>query len=129
MGSSLANLAVYIRNPDLTNPVRDCGIKGMSGGMDENIACLQAIGFDLPCAQIWYYNTANTRAKCLNPCLTALNRPYHLPDGSPNKCIQCDEEKSGPVFKAVSGRTRRNSGLPTALCRPCETISPIIHIY
>jgi len=36
---------------------------------------------------------------------------------------------SGPVFKAVAGRTRRNSGLASALCRPCESVYPLEHVY
>lgn len=59
--SSLANLAVYIRRPDLTDPVRDCGLQGIVDGEDANIACLMALGFDEACAQIWCYNTVNTR--------------------------------------------------------------------
>jgi hypothetical protein len=127
--SSLANLVVYIRNTDLTEPVRDCSLKGMTGSMEDSIKCLQEIGFDLPCAQIWYYNIVSTRTQCLSECISALDLPYQQPDGTPNDCILCDEDKSGPVFKTVSGRTRRNSGLPTALCRPCETITPILHKY
>ncbi len=120
--SSLKNLAVYMRYGDLTEPVRACAISG-------GIECLEALGFDLPCAQIWYYNTVNTRAECLTECIAALNEPHHFEDGSLNDCIQCDEDRSGSVFKAVAARTRRNSGLPTALCRPCETVSPVIHNY
>lgn len=127
--SSFENLAVYIRIIDLTTPVRSCGMKNIVLPPQNGIACLQKLGFDLPCAQIWYYNTANTRAKCLIECLVGLAMPYHKKDGTPNACIMCDEMKSGPVFKAVAGRTRRNSGLPTALCRPCSTVSPVVHSY
>lgn len=127
--SSLANLAVYIENNDLAGPVRRCGLESTLGGAKKNIECLKKIGFDEPCAQIWYYNTKHTRESCLSLCLAALNRPYHKKDGSLNDCIQCDEDKSGQVFKAVSGRTRRNSGLPTALCRPCDSVAPIVHRY
>jgi hypothetical protein len=125
--STLANLAVYMRENDLTAPVRSCGLT--SATFDENVACLEGLGFELPCAQIWAYNTANTRANCLGVCLSALNQPYHLPDGSLNACIRCDEEKSGAVFKMVAGRTRRNSGLPNALCRPCSEVQPLVHAY
>lgn len=127
--SSLQDLAVYIRNTDLTGPVRACGIEGMSQGQDRNIECLQEIGFSLLCAEAWYYNTLNTRTVCLEQCLVALNEPHHLPDGSLNPCIQCDEDNSGAVFKAVSGRTRRNSGLASALCRPCSTVKRVTHDY
>ncbi len=125
--SSLENLAVYMGVNDLTDPVRACGIA--SATFDANVACLQGLGFDLPCAQIWAYNTANTRARCLTPCIAALDQPYHLPDGRLNDCIRCDEEQSGAVFKAVAGRTRRNSGLPNALCRPCSEVRPLVHDY
>ena len=125
--SSLKNLAVYMRNPDLTDPVRDCGIRGMLEGEAANIECLMDIGFDEPCAQIWYYNTKHTREVCLEPCMSALDSPHHQPDGSLNDCIQCDEDESGPVFKAISGRTRRNSGLPSGLCRPCDSVSRVDH--
>lgn len=125
--SSLANLAVYVRENDLTAPVRACGIS--SPAFEANVACLEALGFERPCAQIWAYNTANTRAKCLSTCLALLSAPYHLPDGRLNDCILCDEVQSGAIFKAVAGRTRRNSGLPNALCRPCSEVRPLVHAY
>ena len=125
--STLENLAAYMRQNDLTAPVRACGLQ--SSDEASNVACLQKLGFDLPCAQIWYWNTVHTRSTCLSVCLAALNQPYQLPDGSLNPCIQCDEVQSGPVFKAVAGRTRRNSGLPNALCRPCSEVRPLVHRY
>ena len=36
---------MYITKPDLTGPVRDCGVEGMSEGQERNIECLQEIGF------------------------------------------------------------------------------------
>ncbi len=127
--STLKDLAVYIRQPDLTTPVRKCGLDHFAGPKDAHIRCLQDLGFELPCAQIWYYNTVNTRKDCLVPCIGGLGATYHKPDGSLNDCIQCDEDKSGPVFQAVAGRTRRNSGVPSGLCRPCNTVSRIVHDY
>ncbi|HQR30506.1 MAG TPA: hypothetical protein PLL32_08855, partial [Anaeromyxobacteraceae bacterium] len=124
--SSLENLAVYMGVNDLTEPVRDCGIRNL-GDFEGNVVCLQALGFDLPCAQIWAYNTANTAAACRSICYQLLGQPYHLPDGRLNDCILCDEVQSGAVFKAVAGRTRRNSGLPNALCRPCSEVRPLVH--
>jgi len=127
--SSLANLAVYIRRPDLTEPVRACGLDGIVDGEQANIECLMELGFDEPCAQIWYYNTAHTREVCFDICIAELDNPNHLPDGSLNPCIQCDEDESGAVFKTYSGRTRRNSGLPSALCRPCDSVYRVVHDY
>ncbi len=127
--STLQDLAVYMAYPDLSGPVRDCAMLGLTGALVEVVDCLLELGFTEPCAQIWAYNSANTREQCLDVCLAALDEPYHLEDGSLNDCIQCDEDLSGPVFKAVSGRTRRNSGLPTALCRPCDSVAPVVHVY
>lgn len=127
--SPLADLAVYIRQPDLTEPVRQCGLEGMGHGKDANVACLRALGFDAPCAEVWYYNTTHTRSVCLEPCLAALDAPYHTPDGALNPCLQCDEDQSGPVFKMVAGRTRRNSGLANSMCRPCAEVRPLVHHY
>ena len=124
--SPLVDLAVYMRHPDLTDPVRQCGLKSAK---DDAVACLQALGFDLPCAQIWYFNTLNTRAHCLDVCLADFNAPYHNADGSLNDCLLCDEQQSGDVFKAVAGRTRRNTGLPSSMCRPCSEVVPLVHVY
>lgn len=127
--SSLTDLAVYIEIPDLTEPVRTCGIKGVLQGEQVNMDCLTALGFTLPCARIWYYNTQNTRTRCGDICTELLAAPYHAPDGALNECLQCDEDNSGPVFKSVAGRTRRNSGIPSGICRPCDTLARIVHDY
>ena len=125
--SSLEDLAVYAGNGDLTSPVRQCGLVGAVGGFDATIECLRALGFTAPCAQIWAFNTRHTQERCFDVCVALLDDPYHEPDGALNACLQCDEDESGPVFKAVAGRTRRNSGLATALCRPCETVWRVEH--
>jgi hypothetical protein len=130
--SPLADLAVYVAQNDLTAPVRACGFETPTDGgsaMSADVACLQKLGFDLPCAEAWAFDTAHTRSKCLSICLANLDQPYNLEDGTLNPCIQCDEEESGPVFKAVAGRTRRNSGLPNAICRPCSEVRPLVHAY
>lgn len=127
--SPLSDLAVYMRQGDLTGPVRQCGVLGLTQGDDANLQCLLDLGFSLPCAQIWLYNTINTRDACFDECIDALDEPYHLPDGTLNPCLTCDEQMSGPVFKAVAGRTRRNTGLASALCRPCDQVQTILHVY
>ena len=114
---------------DLTDPVRQCGIMGITGGKNTNIDCLKTIGFSSQCASIWYYNTVNTREECLDECLANLNSPYVNANGELNECLACDEEKSGPVFKRLSGRTRRNSAIPSAICRPCSSVSRLDHAY
>jgi hypothetical protein len=126
--STLPNLAVYMRNEDLTAPVRACGMANL-GNHDGDVACLRQLGFDLPCAQIWAYNTNHTSGACSSTCLALYSAPYNTPDGGLNACLQCDETQSGPVFKSVAGRTRRNSGLPNAICRPCSEVQPLVHAY
>ena len=127
--STLANLAVYMQNGDLVAPVRSCGVQTSADGGNADVSCLLQLGFDLPCAQAWAYDTANTRSVCLSPCLANITATYNEPDGALNPCIQCDEDESGPVFKAVAGRTRRNSGIPNAICRPCSEVQPLVHAY
>lgn len=127
--SSLEDLAVYAGTPDLTQPVRQCGLQSMADGVEAGQACLEGLGFTPACASIWAYNVEHTRQECQDICLSLLSDPYHQEDGSLNACLQCDEDESGPVFKAVAGRTRRNSGLASALCRPCDTVWRIDHDY
>ncbi len=127
--STLVDLAVYIETPDLTEPVRACGLMHSASTPAEHVQCLRDLGFTEPCAQIWYFNTLHTRDRCLGPCLLALDAPYHLPDGTLNECLRCDEVESGPVFKAIAGRTRRNTGVPSAMCRPCSEVEQLVHRY
>lgn len=129
MCSSLQDLAVYIRTPDLTEPVRACGLESFGADIEVTMGCLEGLGFSEACAQIWAFNTRNTQVECLLECLAALESNYNEADGSLNPCLQCDEDQSGPVFKAVSGRTRRNSGLSSAICRPCTAVYEVEHIY
>ncbi|MBM3695759.1 MAG: hypothetical protein FJW79_07495 [Actinobacteria bacterium] len=125
--SSLQDLAVYLANPDLSEPVRRCALLSLTQGDQATLDCITALGFSPPCAQIWAFNGANTREACLEVCLAAMGDPHHLPDGSLNPCLACDEEQSGPVFKAVAGRIRRNSGIPVAICRPPEEVTAVVH--
>jgi hypothetical protein len=127
--STLQDLAVYVEQPDLTEPVRACGLEHWADPVEELVGCIEALGFTHPCAQVWAYNTLATRAACGAVCLSALDEPYHAPDGSLNACLQCDEDQSGPVFQAVAGRTRRNTGLPSSMCRPCSEVRPVEHRY
>ena len=127
--SNLNDLAIYL-SVNLTKPTRKCG---MLGSVSEKLAfdCLLEIGFTSQCAQIWLFNTINTRKNCFGVCIIAwiLNEPFTNPDGSLNNCLQCDEDKSGPVFKYFSGRTRRNSGIRSEIDRPTDEVYNITHCY
>jgi hypothetical protein len=127
--STLQDLATYLYHRDLTTPVRRCS--AMVWFRPWSIACLEDLGLSSPCAETWYYNAKNTARKCLCPCLHSWihNEPFNKPDGSLNDCLSCDEEQSGPVFKYVAGRTRRNSGIRSEIDRPEDEIYPIVHDY
>jgi hypothetical protein len=123
--STLQDLAVYLERPDLTAPVRRCGMKP---GL---LRCLEGLGFSSACAKIWSYNVQNTKRACFGICMRSWmsGEASTKPDGSLNDCLQCDEDRSGPVFKAVAGRTRRNSGIQSSIPRPSEQVSGVVHDY
>ena len=100
-------------------------------GQQHVFNCLKKIGFSDECSKIWQFNIKNTRSKCFEPCIIAwiTNEPLNNDDGTLNNCIQCDEDISGPNFKYFSGRTRRNSGIPSAIYRPPNTIYNMTHCY
>ena len=126
--SSTKDLAAYMTHWDMTAPVRLCGVAGAIS-RELGLQCLRELGLTEPCAEIWLYNAEHTRTECLLPCLENWGAPYNNEDGSLNDCLQCDEDKSGPVFQAVAARTRRNSGMRSAIFRPPETIADIDHDY
>lgn len=141
--SSLRNLAVYIANPNLTEPVRRCGITGLIDRELSRLACIASLGFDLPCAQAWDINTRNTQKECLRVCgepgarKAPGNKPYEcIPEGFVpndinlvNECLACDEENSLELFRGAAGRSRRGSGLPSPICRTCGNVKRIVHRY
>ena len=127
--SNLKDLAVYLER-NLTAPVRKCAFKAV---FLESWArkCIKSIGFTDACVDIWLYNSVNTRRECFWVCMKAwvTGQPNNNPDGSLNDCLQCDEDKSGPVFKYFSGRTRRNSGIDSAINRPGQQVYKMNHCY
>lgn len=125
--STLEDLSVYAQKLDLGADVRKCALQNLTKPFDSLLVCIESIGFTKPCAQIWAYNVKNTQAKCFTVCIG--NNRYNRKNGTLSKCLQCDETKSGPVFKAVAGRTRRNTGIANAICRFCEEVEVIEHDY
>lgn len=125
--STLQDLAVYAENLDLGASVRKLALKNFSKPFDSLQVALESLGFTKPCAQIWAFNTRNTQKKCFAVCIT--NNRYNKKNGDLSKCLQCDETKSGPVFKAIAGRTRRNTGIVNAICRFCDEVKEVKHNY
>jgi hypothetical protein len=126
--STLQDLAVYLEKPDLTSPVRRCGF---GWGASSSLTCLEGLGFSTACAQTWLYNVQNTRRQCFSVCLLSWikGEASTQHDGRLNACLQCDEDRSGPTFKATAGRTRRNSGIQSSIPRPNDEIAPVVHDY
>lgn len=133
--STLSDLAVYLGTPDLTTPARQCARRfGMSGKKQ----CFEeAVGFTSYCAESWAYNARHTKSECLGVCIGDygfFNLLFHrypggnvTASGQLRPCLQCDEDNSGPGFKYSAGRTRRNSGIESAIPRPDTEIHPVDH--
>lgn len=126
--STLQDLAVYLERRDLMTPVRKCVIRWDASA---RLRCLEDLGFSTACAQTWFYNIQNTRRQCFSVCAWSWikGEPPTREDGRLNTCLQCDEDRSGPVFKATAGRTRRNSGIRSAIPRQEDEIAPVVHDY
>ena len=133
--SSLRNLAVYLATPDLTSPARTCARRLTVAGMK---ACfMEDLGFEERCAETWTYNAFHTRRRCAAACIghyglwNVLTNDFTAPNaderGNLNPCLACDERVSGPGFQYAAGRTRRNSGLTSAIARPAAEIYPVDH--
>ena len=123
--STLQDLAVYLERTDLTAPVRRCGMQ------PGTLGCIEGLGFSHACARIWDFNVQNTKRECFGVCMRSWmsGEPSTKPDGSLNDCLRCDEDRSGPVFKVVAGRTRRNSGIRSSIPRPNEQVAHVVHDY
>jgi hypothetical protein len=133
--STLRDLAMYLAIPDLTSPARQCARRT---GLKRKKQCFQeTIGFTSYCAESWAYNALHTRQECLGTCIAdygffnLIFGRYPGPNvdetGKLRQCLQCDEIKSGPGFKFSAGRTRRNSGIDTAIERRKSEIYPVDH--
>jgi hypothetical protein len=133
--STLQDLAAYLATPDLTTPARQCARRlGLAG---KKKCYEEKTGFTPYCAESWAYNARHTKKACLGTCISdygLLNLLFHRYEGEnitqPGKlrpCLQCDEDKSGPGFKYSAGRTRRNSGVESAIPRPEQDVYPVDH--
>jgi hypothetical protein len=124
--STLQDMSVYMElGADLRQAATTCGIRGRLSASD-GVACFKELGFTQACSDIWYYNTKNTNAHCLQSCA-----PFVLTGAAPigagptcpmAQCLECDEVFSGPVFKKFAGRSRRNSGLLSDIVRSCSEL-------
>ena len=122
--SNAQDLSVFLAQPDLTSAGIACSLKPTLNG---KITCYQEdVGFTYACAQIWARDSQHDSQYCV--CLGC--NPDAPPYGPPptcalGSCVECDDERSGPTFNAYSGRTRRRSGIWSALARTCSSIERI----
>ena len=114
--SSLQDLAIYKKKRNLTSPIKRCALRGMIA-KKWNHKCIKRQGFSTPCSQIWFYNSQNALKKCWKPCLRHYFSKNNALKSKLNPCLQCDENINGPTFKRLAGRTRRNSGIKSAIQR------------
>ena len=119
--STMQDLAVYLQSPDLTTPGKFCG-KEVLLGWKNGIQCYRNLGMTQGCAEIWAADSWNTATNCWKECIPGQTQANNgpPPNCTLNSCLQCDETKSGPIFKMVGGRTRERSGLLSAIVRPCS---------
>lgn len=141
--SSLRNLAVYISNNNLSDPIRACAMAGLFDRDLSRLACIASLGFDLPCAKAWEINTEHTEERCVAICGRPNNRKAPgnkafeckedgvVPEDIElvNDCLACDELFSLELFREKAGRSRRGSGLPTPICRRSDRVFRIVHRY
>lgn len=122
--SSLQDLYHYIvLGGQLAGEAVTCGISGISGPTN-GIRCYQNLGFTEGCATIWHYNGMETQRSCIGECADFYfsGRPNNGPPPSCqlDVCLECDELNAGPLFGKFAGRTRRSSGLISAIARKCS---------
>ena len=133
--SSLHDLSIYLQKMDLVTPARICA-KQLTA--DDIKACLmEEVGLGEHCAETWTYNVLHTRRHCTAICVryyglwnvltNNMSRPPTDGHANLNPCLACDEYTSGPGFQYAAGRTRRSSGLVSAIPRPESEIYQIDH--
>lgn len=91
--------------PKLTVTEAEKGFSAASKGLEDKGEC---------------GNTINEKAVCSPD--QWQNGPYRL-----NACLQCDECRSGPIFQKIAGRTRRASGIASAISR--DGVPELTHDY
>jgi hypothetical protein len=125
--STLPDIAVYAVKIDIRAQVKNCGLRNFTQPFEKLVGCIEDLGFTRSFAEIWAYNLRHTQADCLQECIR--DDPYNSTNCSLSPCLECDEVKSGPVFKALAGHTRRNTGLATSICRTYNHVNIIKHHY
>lgn len=127
--STTQDLAAYMNTTDMTAAGTKCGVAAvLSPAL--GLACFERLGLSRPCALIWTQDALADTAACGAVCAKDLRAPYNGPPPACalNDCLQCDEDEAGPLFKRFAGRTRRRSGLESAIARPCDSVASLEHV-
>lgn len=85
---------------DLTSSGKVCstlGVLNRTAGYE----CYLNLGYSSGCAYTYLYDGIYDQSVCLRPCTTSLGQPNNgpAPECSLNACLQCDEDKAGPIFQ------------------------------
>lgn len=103
--SNLADLAVYLEQPDLTNPVRLCGFTSFVSSNINKDCLVNGIGFSDLCGTIWLHNTRHSRDNCAFLCIAKLFSPNNERFGVINPCQplkENDEENGGTCQNTIN---------------------------
>lgn len=128
--SSTQDLAALIRIPDMVTSSKKCIKKGGMVRGDNSFACFRNMGFSEHCAFLWHEYARATMRDCFFECLSSDLGDQYFNDPetcSLNKCLQCQKEKTEPIFERVAGRTYARSGLLSSLVKPCDAIPMLEH--
>jgi len=126
--STAQDLAIYLQT-DFTTGGKICATKGLLD-VAAGQKCYESLGLTTECARIWNYDGIYDGQTCLKSCISHLTDTNNgpAPECALNPCLQCDEDKAGPIFSAFAARTRRRSGLLSEIIRPCDTIATgVVH--
>lgn len=123
--STLHDIALYeATKENLTKVTRACAWKSVFSYEKSRRCVQQKVGFTGPCLDCWMQNILCDRKHCLAVCLESIlkNESYVDEHGRLNRCLQCDEDKCGPAFKACAGANRRRSCIASDIMRDKSTI-------
>ncbi|KAJ1406629.1 hypothetical protein B484DRAFT_319705, partial [Ochromonadaceae sp. CCMP2298] len=120
--STAQDLSIYLAQ-DFTDAGKKCATKGVLNE-EAGLQCYMDLGLTLECSKIWNLDGIYDSKVCTTTCLGELQDPNNGPSPACqlNDCLQCDEDKAGPIFSAFGARTRRRSGLLSEIIRPCQSI-------
>mmetsp|Transcript_68798 Transcript_68798/g.165128 ORF Transcript_68798/g.165128 Transcript_68798/m.165128 type:complete len:273 (-) Transcript_68798:88-906(-) len=126
--STTQDLASYMQVSDMTAAGKHCALLALVS-RKRGEGCFRKLGLTESCAKIWAADALYDARHCGVVCAAHARDPYNAPAPSCqlNACLQCDEDVAGPIFKLFAGRTRRNSGLVSAIVRPCASVERIDH--